>query len=794
MTDDKKSYKTYYTETIKKHTKGLKLVLGPTGLGKTYGFQEAVKFYSKERPDNKFIYITSRHQLLKEQQDAFEKEKIKSAYLKSQSDTIKALLSQPATNLAKATKTLLDQLIGILEKEELFKKDIADQTIKKLKTKVTKIKTLNDPKSTKDTKDEINNIREKELTKVCEEVFSNIKTGFIQLATEIKKAENDKKSKLEKKQKKLLKDKTVQKLYPYVQFEDKETKTNVLLGTIHKFMYGFFDGKKTLKISSLKDQYIILDEFDFLEKEMLKILSKESTLTNPIAFVRSFYEDIERWYKQIEAKEDTDEGDMKAKFETIKKNIQDKSKKLNIGFPNILDFKIKEETFKALKTKKATVLFQTNTTFTSGKFYLKKEENKWEICKDEPKDFIDRYAFFQLFTTSVRKICNVFLTNMKKNETLCNDIINIVWDEKNDNQSGACGKYIKSYFPTPGQRESKEEEKKIVANESIYEIGYHVFNINQPNHTLPERAQLDALALITTPEAIIKKLAQNNLVFGLSATTDIVRRLQCFDIKWLEKALTNPKESLYLKPTEEDKKLIETLKKEKKKKTEAKVVLIDEQSEETVELKYKLLFKALEDLGKAGFFEEGGSEYRRKRCERVFATLVWILEKKSQHAHLIFLTSFQNLKELFDRPSKNKEILGDFYRTTEDILTIEKKELEKDERLSYYKLTLKAEKAKTCHILLLNADQAKKLKENPLNYKNLFKVDKVVVITQYQTASNGVNLKCYSSEGEEKDFQGIHLLMVSTTGLMITKRLKRMNTYEPRKNQPKTSLLVPAQT
>src|SRR5690606_2326992 len=46
------------------------------------------------------------------------------------------------------------------------------------------------------------------------------------------------------------------------------------------------------------------------------------------------------------------------------------------------------------------------------------------------------------------------------------------------------------------------------------------------------------------------------------------------------------------------------------------------------------------------------------------------------------------------------------------------------------------------------------------SYRNCFAMkDKVFVITQYKSASNGINLPCYQRMGTmERDFEGIHLL------------------------------------
>src|SRR6266566_9059546 len=55
-------YPGYYQRTIDAHDRGVKLVLGPTGLGKSYSIPEVVR----NNPGRKFIYMANRKELLEE--------------------------------------------------------------------------------------------------------------------------------------------------------------------------------------------------------------------------------------------------------------------------------------------------------------------------------------------------------------------------------------------------------------------------------------------------------------------------------------------------------------------------------------------------------------------------------------------------------------------------------------------------------------------------------------------------------------------------------------------------------
>ena len=69
-----KTYKDFYTKTINENPslRGIKLVLGGTGLGKTRGFLETIDEYINKQPNTnfKFIYLTNRHNLITQQESS----------------------------------------------------------------------------------------------------------------------------------------------------------------------------------------------------------------------------------------------------------------------------------------------------------------------------------------------------------------------------------------------------------------------------------------------------------------------------------------------------------------------------------------------------------------------------------------------------------------------------------------------------------------------------------------------------------------------------------------------------
>ncbi len=74
---------------------GLKLVVGPTGLGKTYAIPFVIQELHQREIDKGCIYTTHRHMLLEEMQQSLQKAGIYSVYLKSNPDLVADFIRQP---------------------------------------------------------------------------------------------------------------------------------------------------------------------------------------------------------------------------------------------------------------------------------------------------------------------------------------------------------------------------------------------------------------------------------------------------------------------------------------------------------------------------------------------------------------------------------------------------------------------------------------------------------------------------------------------------------------------------
>ncbi len=608
-----KSYKEFYTKTIETNPslKGLKLVLGGTGLGKTYGLLETIDEYVNNQHDKnfKFIYLTNRHNLITQQEKKLrDKYNISTTYLKSNREVILSLYQ----------KIGLQKVINQLEELDFFQ---YDEELKNKFTRQTKFKKLinsidskfNILENEQQSDDNIKETIDKELNYDCSEFFKILKRQAILIYRE-DRAKYDS----------IQQEKIIWELFPYVEFEN-NPECNVLLVTIHKVLRGFFNGKTDIKLASIEDKIIFLDEFDFLESDILKILCDEPSIINPLEFVRIFYQEFKHWSQADFWSSSKELTTVQEKFKEVIQYIDESCKKYNINLVRVRDFRLADSD----DTPKSNVLFQTNQIITPKPFFLKEEKNSWIIENKQPKDSINPRILFNILTISTSKIVGVF-NYFRHNQNLVNEIIQKIWNQKNDNQGGIYEKYIKEnmlYYRT----KPKKHDSLLYKDKSAYEIGYRLIKLLKRTNTFdPNSAELSQIELFTTPESLIAKLSDSNLVFALSATTDLPRTLRCFNLEWLKS------NALFIELDEEDYQMIERLRDEKAK---VRGTSVNFQIAETLNENSELQ-QALHQLWKINYFGDNGEHsFRKDRVSKTLNTIDYIMHS-DKFTHLVF---FDNL-------------------------------------------------------------------------------------------------------------------------------------------------------
>ncbi|MEM8940319.1 MAG: hypothetical protein AAGC64_13345 [Bacteroidota bacterium] len=721
------SYKGFYSKTIEARPdlNGLKLVLGGTGLGKTYGLLETINEYVVNQPDkkHKFIYLTNRHNLITQQERKLrEHYGITTTYLKSNREVILNL--QKKIRLNKVIEDL--DALGFFQYDEELKNKFARQTrFKKLiKSIESKTEIVEDEQ-----KSDYNIIEtiERDLNFDCSEFFNILKKQ----STLICRKDKEKFEALQT-------EKIIWELFPYVEFEN-NPECNVLLVTIHKVLRGFFNGKSDIKLASIEDKIIFLDEFDFLESDILKILCNEPSIINPLEFVRIFYQEFKHWSQVDFWKSSDDLRSVQEMFEEVIQYIDESCEKFNINLIGVRDFRLADSE----NTPKSNVLFQANQIITPNPFFLKEENNSWIIIESkQPKGSINPRILFNILTISTGKIVGVF-NYFKHNPNLVSEIIQKIWNQKNDNQGGVYEKYIKENMLYHRTKQRDYQDSTSYQDKSAYEIGYRLIKLLKRTNTFdPNSAELSQVELFTTPESLVAKLSDTNLVFALSATTDLPRTLRCFNLEWLKN------NTPYIPLDDEDYALIKKLRDQKSEIRNTTVNLkiaqpLNEESE---------LQKALLSLWNVNYFSDNGShKFLLDRASKTLNNIYEILYS-NKFAHLIFLTTFKEIRNILIRDSTVDDALKAFGNSDFNAKAII------DRTNKYYHLKWHG---KSCNLIFLSADDAKKLEESKKalsKYRTAFEANKVIVITQYNSASNGVNLPCYDEWGNQTDFRGLHLL------------------------------------
>lgn len=724
-------YKDYYLRTINRNCNGIKLVLGGTGLGKTHGMREAVKSYlqSDTKDKRKVIYITNRHNLITEQRRDFANAGFKCCYLKSNREVILDLIKDNE----------IDNLIENLEKEQFFRFDEnlkgkfkRDAKLNKIIEGITNKLVLQQTEKEKGS--QLAKTIDKEINIDCDELFRIFKQQFILIGRNDEEQHAD-----------LCQNPFIWRLFPYVEFEN-NPEANILLVTIQKVLMGFFDGKKDIKIASIENKIIFLDEFDFLEQEIIKILCDEPSVINPLEFVRIFYEKFKHWSKAEFWDKSEEYKQVKERFGSVISFLEDKMREKGLSFPNVVDFRIENT---PEENSKPYMLFQTNEIITPKKFFLREHNNSWYIQDEKTKESVSPFELFNILAIATNKILHVF-HYYQKNSNLVSELIQAIWNQKNDNTGGRYEEYVIENCLYHRTKAKSGRDSVPYKDKSPYEIGFRLVKLaKRTNNFDPNSAELAQIELFTSPEAVIAKLSDSNLVFALSATTDIPRTLKCFNIDWLKENAT------FIPMDEKDFAIIRDKRnaKSETRGTNAKLAIADQLNEEHP---LAVISKGLLDSGAYSKANDtdGSAKPRHERLLRILNTLYKSAEG-NKFSHLLFLTTFTEIKDFLD--FKNSQYSLYFNDVDRRIFDSSRCYSNNDK---FYFVTLNG---KDCAVMLLNSEDAKGLQENKdflEAYRKCFELkEKVFVVTQYKSASNGVNLPCFQNMGTlQKDFEGIHLL------------------------------------
>ncbi len=260
-------YSDYYQRTIDAGALGIKLVLGPTGLGKS----SRIPLVVHRNPDRKFIYIADRKQLLDEMAARFSSDEC--VVLRRDLETVQQVLT---TQWAAFEALLADPRFGNALKQARQKSHLKSLEMIAVRRACRQILEMT-------ATERILPSWAMEHADAQARIVLSAVRWVLQITRDAKgqgKIYNW-----------LISHPVVEKLFPAIPFRFR-SEVRIMAVTLQKAYYGFFDGVQMRSFTGLfedKHPIIFLDEFDFLENDLVKMICRAPQISDPFDFVANFY-------------------------------------------------------------------------------------------------------------------------------------------------------------------------------------------------------------------------------------------------------------------------------------------------------------------------------------------------------------------------------------------------------------------------------------------------------------------------------------------------------------------------
>ncbi len=714
-------YTEFYTRTIQQHKVGFKNVPGGTGNGKTSAIPGVV---ATGMSGHQLLYVANRIQLLTEMAAKLTRENIPFVHLHRDDDLVMQLLQRPHLRAG------LDDLLHVssLAAPLAAVERASDRTLgaKAIRHAITQIEQLQ-PFA--------------HVPTVAEQVerYARVLMHSLQrlLRETARGATGEERPRIHRD---LTAHPTIRHLFPYIEF--REAKKPVLLVTLHKLFHGFFDGRKMVNLSQLKEAdggYVVfLDEFDFLESNLIDLICNDAEIEAPFAFVENFYQAMTR-HKLPLLGYPTEDSDVRRRIEQIIAEI-DVLRNSGLNFPAINQFTCSSPQIKG------HAIFQTTRTVTNRPLYLRQTERSFavvppdELADDEQG--LSAFALFQAVTAAMRRILYLFKDLELRKPILYREMLNQCYAHTIFATGMGLIRQVPPRYPTQSTQFGR-----------LLDNGYNLYEIHDLQQTSDrDEVSFRHFAINTTPEKLLLSLATHNLVFGLSATADIPRCVRSFSEEWLRQ-----QEGFTFIPVDNaDHAIIAELNTAKQAiRANQVAVAVAEDLDEREPLGHQLrqFIDAVAADEEFGGDDDGG--YRRGRATTFFATLQWIIKRGPLNAgvpdtHLLFFNSFRQIRALLTRRPQSSSGFE-----------VRPRPQTGSGRFDAYEVVF----AGQCFLVLFyDARQGQTINTDRVvaqRYAELFWEElPVLVVTTYPSAGNGVNLQYRPTPDEthQTDFTHVHLL------------------------------------
>jgi len=473
------SYSDYYIRTIQTHSTGVKPVLGGTGLGKTSGIREVIQ--DLRYADRKSIYIANRKQLIDEM----------------------AAKLDPGTFVI-VHRDLESVQLTLQDRRPDFYRLLNDRAFKMyVESYNASVPWKVDLGATRQACRDLEEFLSRGdpyLQKRLEDVMEGQARRVLDAFKAALLAAGGKRGSTSAYQQ-LIADPVIQSLFPCIEFKQKP-QVRLMLITLHKAFYGFFDGKKTLNLTRLQGEEggyrIYLDEFDFLENDLVDLICRTQEISDPFLFVERFYRTMALYKLPLEqyplpAKPIRDRI---VKITELIKQFEDE----HLPFPELNHFTSLLPRDGSRKGKKgprqSPAIFRTQHTISTSPLYLYQTERSFELVARPDPARGKPYPALRFFGT-VSYACQLALSLFKDLEredpVIYREMVRQCFRGTDFSQQMArLSHYVRI------------DKKPLTTRESLLEGGYSLYDIKDLQQiTDREEVEVHHYGMSLTPEAIL---------------------------------------------------------------------------------------------------------------------------------------------------------------------------------------------------------------------------------------------------------------------------------------------------
>jgi hypothetical protein len=290
---------------------------------------------------------------------------------------------------------------------------------------------------------------------------------------------------------------------------------------------------------------------------------------------------------------------------------------------------------------------------------------------------------------------------------------------------------------------------------ALLEQGFSVYDIHDPQQiTDAEEVEVHHYGMHVTPEVILRSLALNNLVFGLSATADIPRFVHHFHLDWMHQQME------VHKATPEDMELLRELNQRKAEGRDNHITLHILSELNAADVDQYAIARYIRQVARDEEFGIDSSGHLKHRVELFFSVLMHLCQQPvaqekdvngspALDTTLLFLNTFRQIRLLFER----------YPQPESGIFSITKRSHSRD--FDVFEIEIKE---RTFLVAFYNAKQGNKMRQLEhvqQAFDQLFWEGKpVVIVTQYKSAGIGINLQYWASpeKTHRLDFTRVGLL------------------------------------